>query len=77
MDEKEALLKEIEDKTQSITRLNMRVQIFTEIIAHLRSRVSSAETKKREIHHEIVDLRARVQAWLKADKKLCDTETDK
>ena len=77
MDEKEKLIKEIGDKQKEIERLNLRIQIFTEIIAHLRSRVSSAETRKREIHHEVVDIRARVQAWTKADKKLCDTDTDK
>ena len=77
MDEKEKLIKEIGDKQKEIERLNLRIQIFTEIIAHLRSRVSSAETRKREIHHEVVDIRARVQAWIKADKKLCDTDTDK
>ena len=77
MDEKEELLKEIEDKTESIKRLNMRIQIFTEVISHLRSRVSSAETKKHQIHQDILDLRARVQAYLKADKKLCDTDKDK
>lgn len=70
MDEKEKLIKEIEEKTESIKRLNMRIQIFTEIVAHLRSRVSRAETQKREIHNEIVDLRARVQAWLKADHNI-------
>lgn len=77
MDEKEKLIKEIGDKQKEIERLNLRIQIFTEVIAHLRSRVSSAETRKREIHHEVVDIRARVQAWIKADEKLCDEDKDK
>ena len=62
-EEKEQILKEIEAKTEEIKRLIMRMQIFTEIISHLRSRVSRAETRKREIHNEILDLRDRVIAW--------------
>ena len=77
MSEKEKLIKEIEDRQKEVERLNLRIQIFTEVIAHLRARVSNAETRKREIHHEIVDIKARVQAWLKADMKLCDTDKDK
>ena len=67
-EEKEQILKEIEAKTEEIKRLNMRMQIFTEIISHLRSRVSRAETRKREIHNEIIDIKARVMAWEKANK---------
>lgn len=62
-EEKEAILKEIETKTEEIKRLNIRMQIFTEVISHLRSRVNRAETRKREIHDEIVALRDRVIAW--------------
>ena len=64
MDEKEQILNEIEAKKKEIERINLRVQIFTEVIAHLRSRVSKAETRKREIRNEIIDLKDRVNAWL-------------
>ncbi len=64
-EEKEQILKEIEAKTEEIKRLNMKIQIFTEVISHLRSRVANAETRKREIRNEIIDLKDRVNAWLK------------
>ena len=63
-EEKEQILKEIEAKTEEIKRLNMKIQIFTEVISHLRSRVAIAETRKREIRNEIIDLKDRVNAWL-------------
>lgn len=63
--EKEQILKEIEAKTEETKRLNMKIQIFTEVISHLRSRVANAETRKREIRNEIIDLKDRVNAWLK------------
>lgn len=69
MDEKEQILKEIEAKKKEIERINLRVQIFTEVIAHLRSRVSKAETRKREIHNEIIDLKDKVYAWLQTNKE--------
>ena len=68
MDEKEQILKEIEAKKKEIERINLRIQIFTEIIAHLRSRVSRSETRKREIHNEIIDLKDKVNAWLLTQK---------
>lgn len=68
-EEKEQILKEIEAKTEEIRRLNMRTQIFTEVISHLRSRISKAETRKREIHNEILDLRGRVIAWMQTKRK--------
>ena len=68
-EEKEVILKEIEAKKKEIERINLRVQIFTEVIAHLRARVSKAESRKREIHNEIIDIRDRVSAWEKARKE--------
>lgn len=68
-EEKELILKEIETMTEEIKRLNMRVQIFTEVISHLRTRVAKAETRKREIHNEILTLRDRVVAWERTKKK--------
>ena len=69
MDEKEQILNEIEAKKKEIERLNMKQQIFTEVISHLRSRVSKAETRKREIHNEIIDLKDKVYAWLQTNKE--------
>lgn len=69
MDEKEQILKEIEVKKKEIERLNMKQQILTEVITHLRSRVSKAETRKREIHNEIIDLKDKVYAWLQTNKE--------
>jgi hypothetical protein len=70
MDEKEQILNEIETKKKKeIERLNLRQQIFTEIISHLRTRVSKAETRKREIHNEIIDLKDKVYAWLQTNKE--------
>lgn len=69
MDEKEQILKEIEAKKKEIERLNMKQQIFTEVISHLRTRVSKAETRKREIHNEIIDLKDKVYAWLQTNKE--------
>ena len=69
MDEKEQILNEIEAKKKEIERLNMKQQIFTEVITHLRSRVSKAETRKREIHNEIIDLKDKVYAWLQTNKE--------
>lgn len=69
MDEKEQILNEIEAKKKEIERLNLRQQIFTEIISHLRTRVSKAETRKREIHNEIIDLKDKVYAWLQTNKE--------
>ena len=68
MDEKEQILNEIEAKKKEIERLNLRQQIFTEVISHLRTRVSKAETRKREIHNEIIDLKDKVNAWLLTQK---------
>ncbi len=68
-EEKEAILKEIEAKTKELERLNMKIQTFTEVIAHLRSRVDRAETRKRKIRYEISDIRAKVEAWQKARKE--------
>ena len=69
MDEKEQILNEIEAKKKEIERLNMKQQIFTEIISHLRTRVIKAETRKREIHNEIIDLKDKVYAWLQTNKE--------
>ena len=69
MDEKEQILNEIETKKKEIERLNLRQQIFTEIISHLRTRVIKAETRKREIHNEIIDLKDKVYAWLQTNKE--------
>ena len=68
MDEKEQIINEIEAKKKEIERLNLRQQIFTEVISHLRTRVSKAETRKREIHNEIIDLKDKVNAWLLTQK---------
>lgn len=54
---------------KEIERLNMKIQTFTEVIAHLRSRVDRAETRKREIRYEISDIKAKVEAWQKARKE--------
>ena len=67
-EERQQILKEIEAKMKDIERLNMKIQTFTEVISHLRSRVGKAETRKREIHNEIIDIKARVMAWKKANK---------
>lgn len=69
MDEKEQILKEIEAKKKEIERLNMKQQILTEVITHLRTRVIKAETRKREIHNEIIDLKDKVYAWLQTNKE--------
>lgn len=69
MDEKEQILNEIEAKKKEIERLNMKQQIFTEIISHLRTRVIKAETRKREIHNEVIDLKDKVYAWLQTNKE--------
>lgn len=67
-EEKKEILAQIEALRKETERINLRVQIFTEIISHLRSRVSKAETRKAQIHNEVLDLRARVLAWEAASK---------
>ena len=62
-EEKEAILKEIEAKTKELERLNMKIQCFTEVISHLRSRVGNIEARKREIHNEILDIKDKVRIW--------------
>ena len=62
-EEKEQILKEIDAKRKKIEHINMKIQCFTEVIAHLRSRVSKCETRKRTLHNEIIDLKDRVLAW--------------
>ena len=67
-EERKEILAQIEALRKETERINLRVQIFTEIISHLRSRVSKAETRKAQIHNEVLDLRARVLAWEAASK---------
>ena len=62
-EEKEQILKEIEAKRKEIERLNMKVQVFSEVISHLRTRVSKCEKRKKEIYNEIIDLKDRVLVW--------------
>ena len=68
-EERKEILAQIEALRKETERINLRVQIFTEIISHLRSRVSKAETRKAQIHNEVLDLRARVLAWEAANKQ--------
>jgi hypothetical protein len=62
-EEKRLLIAEIDRLIKEREKINMRSQIFTEVISHLRSRISKNEARKAEIHHEVLDLRARVLAW--------------
>ena len=65
-EERNEILRLCDKKMHEIERLNMKIQIFTEAIAHFRSRVANCETKKKEIHNEIIDLKDRVSAWQRA-----------
>ena len=67
-EEKKKILAEIEAKQAELNRLNIKEQTFVEMISHLRSRVNRVETRKREIHDEISDIRAKVRAWEQARK---------
>lgn len=68
-EEKRALIAEIERLIKEREKINLRIQLFTEIISHLRSRVSRAETRKAQIHNEVLDIKARVLAWEAASKQ--------
>lgn len=67
-EEKKALIAEIEQLIKEREKINLRSQIFTEVISHLRSRIGKNEARKIQIHNEVLDLRARVLAWEAASK---------
>ena len=48
MEEKEQIIKKIDELTSELNRQNLKIQTFTEIISHIRSRVMRAERRKKE-----------------------------
>jgi len=69
MEEKEQIIKKIDELTSELNRQNLKIQTFTEIISHIRSRVMRAERRKKEIHNEIDDIKLRILAWEQAQSK--------
>lgn len=64
MEEKDrkAIIERCDELKQEIYRQNLKIQTFTEVIVHLRSRILRAERRKKEIHFEICDLKDEVRA---------------
>ena len=62
--ERDQIKHKINSFSKELERLDLKIQTFTEVIAHLRSRVLKAERRKREIHFEINDLKEEVRVLL-------------
>lgn len=60
--ERDQIKHKVNSLSKELQRLDLKIQTFTEVIAHLRSRVLKADRRKREIHFEINDLKELVRA---------------
>ena len=62
MEQRQELIAKVNKLSKELPTLDLKIQTFTEVIAHLRARVLKAERRKREIHFEINDLKELVRA---------------
>lgn len=62
MEQRQELIAKVNKLSKELPALDLKIQTFTEVIAHLRARVLKAERRKREIHFEINDLKELVRA---------------
>ena len=62
MEQRQELIAKVNKLSKELPTLDLKIQTFTEVIAHLRARVLKAERRKREIHFEINDLKEEVRA---------------
>lgn len=62
MEHRQELIARVNKLSKELPTLDLKIQTFTEVIAHLRARVLKAERRKREIHFEINDLKEEVRA---------------
>lgn len=62
MEQRQELIARVNKLSKELPSLDLKIQTFTEVIAHLRARVLKAERRKREIHFEINDLKEEVRA---------------
>ena len=75
MDQKQELIARVNKLSKELPTLDLKIQTFTEVIAHLRARVLKAERRKREIHFEINDIKELVRA-LEQETAQPMTDTD-
>lgn len=59
----EQMLGRINSLYDELKSLSVKQQTFSEMISHLRSRFDRVETRKREIHYEIQDIKAQAKVW--------------
>lgn len=62
MEQRQELIAKVNKLSKELPTLDLKIQTFTEVIAHLRARVLKAERRKREIHFLINDLKEEVRA---------------
>ena len=75
MEQRQELIAKVNKLSKELPTLDLKIQTFTEVIAHLRARVLKAERRKREIHFEINDLKELVRA-LEQETAQPMTDTD-
>ena len=74
--ERDQIKHKVHSLSMELQRLDLKIQTFTEVIAHLRSRVLKADRRKREIHFEINDLKEEVRALEAEDTALPVTDPE-